>query len=59
MTDEFELVGLEDSGYSVKVRSTLRYKRIPSRWTNRSLKNNPSLKNDAFFKKKPKSPYCL
>ena len=53
MTDEFELVGLEDSGNSVKVRSALRYKKIPFRWTNRSLKNN------AFFKKTPKSPYCL
>jgi glutathione S-transferase len=50
MTDEFELVGLEDSGYSVKVRSALRSKEIPFRWTNRSLKNN------AFFKKHAQVP---
>ncbi len=53
MTDGFEIVGLEDSDYPVKGRSTLRYQEIPFRWP------NPSLKNDACFKKNPKFPCCL
>ena len=35
----YKIIGRPESGYSLKVRSTMRYKKIPHAWENRCLRN--------------------